>query len=118
MKNLIIEPTIGTPKVEFDVKTGFLKIAGICTPENPKQFFEPVMDKLNDFQATGKALTIEIFLEYFNSGSSKALLNLFMETAKTSNETNIHWLSEDEELKDAGIILEEISGLKFKYFDV
>lgn len=118
MKNLIIEPTIGTPKVEFDLKAGLLKITGICTPENPKQFFEPIMEALRDFQETGRALNIEIFLEYFNSGSSKALLNLFLETAKTTNETNIHWLSEDEELKDAGIILEEISGVKFKYFDV
>ncbi len=118
MKNLIIESTIGTPKVEFDVKAGSLKITGICTPENPKQFFEPIMSTLNDFQGTGKPLTIEIFLEYFNSGSSKALLNLFLETAKTVNETKIHWLSEDEELKDAGIILEEISGLKFKYVDI
>lgn len=118
MKNLIIEPTIGTPKVDFDVKAGVLKITGICTPENPKQFFEPIMDTLRDFQGTGKPLTIEVFLEYFNSGSSKALLNLFLATSKTVNETNIHWLSEDEELKDAGIILEEISGLKFKYFDI
>lgn len=118
MKNLIIEPTIGTPKVEFDAKAGTLKISGICTPENPKHFFEPVMDKLTEFQTTGKTLTIEVFLEYFNSGSSKALLNLFIYTSKASNETIIRWVSEDEELKEAGFILEEISGLKFKYVDI
>jgi hypothetical protein len=118
MKDLIIEATISTPKVEFSVSTGVLKITGICTPENPKEFFLPITDALLEFQGKNQDLIIEVFLDYFNSGSSKALLNIFIETSKSNIRTIVRWISEDEELKESGIIFEEITGLKFDYIDI
>ncbi len=118
MKDLIIEATMDTPRVEFNVQEGILKISGICTPANPRNFFESIMKKLAEFQTLHRSLIIEVFLEYFNSGSSKALLNLFSGTTKSSEKTTIRWLFEDEELKDSGVILEEITGLKFEYIEI
>lgn len=118
MKDLIIEATLDTPRVEFNVQEGTLKISGICTPANPRNFFEIIMEKLTEFQTLNKALVIEVFLEYFNSGSSKALLNLFSGSAKAQKKATIRWIFEDEELKESGVILEEIAGLKFEYLDV
>ena len=117
MKNLIIDATIDTPKVEFNVREGILKINGICTPANPRNFFETIMEKLSEYQTLNKPLVIEVFLEYFNSGSSKALLNLFTISAKPAQKLTIRWIFEDDELKESGIILEEITGLKFEYIE-
>jgi hypothetical protein len=117
MKDLIIEASHSTPEVNFSVAKGVLKIKGICTPENPKMFFDPVMEKLIEFQKEARSLVIEIYLDYFNSGSSKSLLNLFIEASKHTTELKIIWISEDEELKESGVILEEITGLKFEYID-
>lgn len=94
----------------FSVSQGRLKIKGICTPENPKIFFDPIMLKLIEFRKEVRALVIEVYLDYFNSGSSKALLNLFIETSKHVSDLKIIWISEDDELKESGLILKEITG--------
>lgn len=117
MKDLIIESAHSTPDVFFRVSQGVLKIKGICTPENPKFFFDPIMEKLIEFQKEARALVIEIDLDYFNSGSSKSLLNLFIESSKQVSDLKIIWISEDDELKESGLILEEITGLNFEYID-
>lgn len=120
MKSIHIDPTHSSPEVTFDFSEKKLTIKGICTPENPKLFFEPIIEAFEEYQKQYKELTIDIFLDYFNTGSSKCLLNLFMK-ASTNPEikinTIVNWIvdSEDSELKESGIIFEEITGLKFNY---
>lgn len=121
MTDLLIEQTIDTPSVVFDITKSILKIKGICTPENPRLFFEPIMEKMLEFRNAHKELTIEVSLDYFNSGSSKCILDLFVAASKDLRKTDtikVKWFSEDEELKDAGITFEELSGLKFEYIDL
>lgn len=118
MEDLIINSTHSTPDVIFKMKEGVLKIAGICTPENPKTFFEPIGDKLSEFQGVKQTLEIEFFLDYFNSGSSKAIMNLLVDASKKIANLNVKWLSSDEELRDSGEILEEITKVKFEFVDL
>jgi hypothetical protein len=118
MKDYILNSTLGTPEVVLDVSNGILTIKGICTPENPKMFFDPLMKNLAEYSTGKSKLQIEVYLDYFNSGSSKALLNLFLDSANKFSDLIIRWISEDEELKESGLILEEITGLKFEYIDL
>ncbi len=120
MALLEIEATSSTPEVLFDVENKSLTIKGICTPENPRLFFEPIFQTMNDFQINSDALTVEICLDYFNTGSSKCLLNLFYmisnhPTLKANSVVN--WVIEDSDpdIKESGLLFEEITGLTFNY---
>lgn len=118
MTDFAIEQTLDTPGVNFDVTQKMLSINGICTPENPRLFFEPILKKLKEFRDQHNELTININLDYLNSGSSKCVLDLLEEAGKNLKNKSlikVKWYSEDEEVRDAGVTFEELSGLTFEY---
>ncbi len=79
MENLVIEATKSSPRIFFDVKARVLDISGESYPENAANFYAPVIEWINRFlQQNGiDPVTINITLHYFNSSSSKVLMNLF-----------------------------------------
>ncbi len=122
MARIEIEATGSTPEIILDIEAKTLQIKGICTPENPRLFFEPVFQAMDDFQKNNEKILVEICLDYFNTGSSKCLLNLFYmisnnPTLKTNSEVN--WVIEDSDpdIKESGLLFEEITGLKFNYLN-
>lgn len=122
MARIEIEATGSTPEIILDIEAKTLQIKGICTPENPRLFFEPIFQAMDDFQKSNEKILVEICLDYFNTGSSKCLLNLFYmisnnPTLKTNSEVN--WVIEDSDpdIKESGLLFEEITGLKFNYLN-
>ncbi|MBL7901391.1 MAG: DUF1987 domain-containing protein [Bacteroidia bacterium] len=122
MARIEIEATGSTPEIILDTEEKTLQIKGICTPENPRLFFDPLFQAMEDVLKTSQKITIEICLDYFNTGSSKCLLNLFYmvsnhPTLKTNSEVN--WVIEDSDpdIKESGLLFEEITGLKFNYLN-
>ncbi len=85
MEKFTIQQTKSTPLVEFDPENGRIRMEGESYPENPVKFYEPIWDRLRDYLKSGIATHLEVDMEltYFNSSSSKALMNLFemLETA-------------------------------------
>jgi hypothetical protein len=79
MENLVIEGTKSSPRISFDAMAGILDISGESYPENAANFYTPVIDWINRFlqQKGTQPVTINITLHYFNSSSSKVLMNLF-----------------------------------------
>ncbi|MBF0537958.1 MAG: DUF1987 domain-containing protein [Nitrospirae bacterium] len=88
MDRLCIQATKSTPYVCFDPASGTFTIKGECYPENAAAFFTPIFAWLEAFlpshckergQSLGQSqgLVFDVELLYFNSSSSKALLNLF-----------------------------------------
>ena len=66
-------------------------------------------------------MVIDVYLEYFNSGTSKCLLNILeIASSSISNKADLKiiWTSEDIDLKESGLTLSEISGLEFEYVDL
>ncbi len=123
MKNLNILPTDNTPEVVLDINAETLTIKGVCAPENPKEFFNAVNDAVEAYKNNKKTLQIDIFLEYFNTGSSKCLLNLFLLILSTEGnklKSTFNWMIEegDDELKESGQIFEELTGIKFNYINI
>jgi len=118
-----IAATSKTPSIAFDYDLFTLEIRGVSCPENPKEFYEPLLLRLKEFCSENDRLEITISLDYFNTGSSKTLWMLFDTVAKfplLKENAIVHWYTDedDDELKEAGSIFEEMSGLKFVYKNV
>lgn len=113
-----VEPTVDTPEVVYDTASHKLSIRGRSLPEDAWSFYEPIIIWAKDFIENGqKKLTIEFFLEYFNSSSGRYLLELLSTFEHTAKDIRILWLieAEDELMEEKG---EEFSGLVELPFDI
>ena len=120
MENIIIESTPKTPAVRFDAANAVLEIKGRSIPENSVEFYRPMMEWLDKYAASPAGKTnVNIQLEYFNTSSSKCILDLFkkLETIhKKGNEVVINWCYEedDEDMQEAGEDYQAIIQVPFK----
>ena len=64
------------PAVDFVVATGECTLEGESFLEETSNFYSPILDWLNDFIETKKPLTFNIRLTYFNTSTSKWILNI------------------------------------------
>ncbi len=101
MKELIIAKSANTPGITFNPETGIMKIEGRSIPENPGDFFDPLIDWLEEYFSNPIELTrFELNLEYVNSGSSKYLLGIFRILKKKHDEgknCSINWYYEEDD---------------------
>ena len=79
MNHLVMEKTASTPAVDFDPDTCVLRIAGESFPENAAKFYAPILAWIGEFtERPGcPAIVLECDILYFNSSTSKILMNLF-----------------------------------------
>jgi hypothetical protein len=79
MQPIEIAATKTTPHIVFDSERGALRISGESYPENTADFYAPLFAWLDacapEFSTTPTAFEIDLL--YFNSSSSKILMNLF-----------------------------------------
>ena len=109
MQALIIQATKSTPSVNFDPTTNILSMKGESYPENAAKFFGPIFLWLEEFLASQDVVqaVVEIELIYFNSSSSKALMNFFelLDNAVSDGrqiEVNWRYQKENETALEAG----------------
>ncbi len=121
MENLQIQATKSSPEINFDTTTNILSIIGESYPENTTQFYEPVFKWLNEFidNLQTQEVVVNIELIYFNSSSSKALMDLF-DTLEEAGEDDkniiVNWIyDEDNEasLEYGEEFAEDIESLTF-----
>ncbi len=66
-----------TPEMTLDPGSGSISLSGCSIPENADRFYSPLYDLVNSYCArAAKETTVHIRLTYFNSSSSKYLLDL------------------------------------------
>jgi len=124
MDSIFIEGTPKTPNVRFDNEKGALLLKGRSIPENSIEFYKPLVDWLEAYSNSPQPKTVcEIQLEYFNTSSSKCLLDLFkkMENMiKDGNEIVINWYYEedDEDMLEAGEDYQSIINVPFKMIEL
>ena len=108
MKNLIIKGEAKTPTVEFNYSNGELVISGRSIPENSIEFYKPIIEWLELLKVSDKdKIVLDIKLEYFNTSSSKCILDVFKkleEIRAVGKEASIRWFfeSDDEDMEEAG----------------
>jgi len=108
IQDLIIEATSSTPHVVFEV-SGRLLVKGRSLILDVGQFYQPLNDWVVQLQCN--KVTFDIDIDYFNSASSKRLLEI-MKTIDANNhvgEFNVIWNyeSDDEDILEKGQIFEE-----------
>lgn len=120
MEIISIEGTPKTPSVTFDTSKGRLEIKGRSIPENSIEFYKPLMDCLEKYVIAPKAITnMNIQLEYFNTSSSKCILDIFkkLETIhKNNNQVVVSWFYEedDEDMLETGEYYQDIINIPFE----
>ena len=121
MNDLIIERTAKTPHVEFVASENKMTLKGRSIPENSIQFYDPLIAWTESFCATGTAqLEIHIKLEYFNTSSSKCLMDLLKRVEACNCDSQVYWYyeEEDEDMQEAGEDYAAIIQLPFKLVEV
>ncbi|WKN32676.1 DUF1987 domain-containing protein [Porifericola rhodea] len=93
------------PDVHFDAETGICKIEGESYLENTWVFFDNLLGWLKQFAETKKPIIFEFRLSYFNTSSSKGILQLleFLQTyEQDGGEISINWYypAHDEDLRE------------------
>lgn len=95
MENLVIAQTESTPRIFFDASSGILEIRGESYPENTAEFYGPVLHWISDFlEQSELPLSMNIGIVYFNSSSSKVLMNIFDlldEASGNGREIVVNW---------------------------
>ena len=120
MEKYSIEGTPKTPSIHFDLNGGILEVKGRSIPENSIEFYKPLVDALDKYAASAKpATTVNVQLEYFNTSSSKCILDVFKKLEaihKAKHEVIINWYYEedDEDMLEAGEDYQAIINVPFK----
>jgi hypothetical protein len=71
LQNLIIEPTLKTPRIDLNQTSGELIFAGRSIPENAAKVYEPAFFWVNKYILNPRPITNCSFnLEYYNTASS------------------------------------------------
>jgi hypothetical protein len=124
MEPISIERTPKTPTVYFDSNEGIVEIKGRSIPENSIEFYNPLVEWLEKYLSTPAEITkVNIQLEYFNTSSSKCILDVFkkLETIyKSGNDVVINWYYEedDEDMLEAGEDYQSIIKIPFKMIEI
>ena len=108
MEKLFLEGTEDTPNIILDPENMTFEISGRSLPEDVVTFFQPVMEWLNELESSPiDGMTFSFKLEYFNTASSKMLLDILMmlETIfENGNDVKVKWYyaEMDEDMQEAG----------------
>ncbi len=101
MENLNIPATKSSPEINFDTQTNILSITGESYPENTTQFYEAVFVWLEEFieALETQEVAFNIELIYFNSSSSKVLMDLFDTLEEASEDDKnivVNWIYDED----------------------
>jgi len=125
MKVLHIEAAIDTPEIYFDPVTKVFSISGISHPENAKEFYESILDWLDEYYEfmsdTSKGKIIfDINLRYINSASYKYLREVLKKVSyffRNGLDVEVIWnyQKDDEDLMNEGMVLLELPDISLPY---
>jgi hypothetical protein len=124
MELINIDGTPKTPSVNMNPQSGVIEIKGRSIPENSIEFYKPVVDWLEEYASSPAEKTIvNVQLEYFNTSSSKCILDVFKKLEvlkKDQNDVIINWYYEedDEDMLEAGEDYESIIKVPFKMIQI
>ncbi len=120
MENLLIKATDDTPEVNFSTN-GSLLLSGRSLPEDAASFFNPLLDWLNAYEKSNLSTPVvfEMKLEYFNTASSKMLLDVFNKLESLtqnggSAKVNWYYPDGDDDMIEAGEEYSELVEIKFE----
>jgi len=116
MKIINIPPTDETPHVTLDKDKGLFQISGRSLPEDAAHYYNPILEWLDGYaKAPNPSTDFVVKLEYFNTASSKILLDVFTKLQGVNN-CKIKWFYDkgDEDMEEAGKEFAELVEVPFE----
>lgn len=123
MQNLSLEGTPKTPTVNFDSEKGLIELEGRSIPENSHQYYDPLLSWLDEYSANPVSpTTVNLKLEYFNTSSSKCILDIFkklqgIQSKGTELLINWYYETDDDDMKETGEDYQDITQLNFNMIE-
>jgi len=120
METIKIQGTEDTPKVTLDKEKEIMEISGRSLPEDVASFYEPILSWLEEYaQSPNKKTIFNFKLVYFNTASSKLLLDILMkleEIHEAGHDVLIRWHypEDDEDMEEAGEEYSDIVDVPFE----
>ena len=120
MEVIKIAGTEDTPTVILDAQNEIYEISGRSLPEDVASFYDPILGWLDEYSKNpGKKTIFNFKLVYFNTASSKLLLDILMkleEMHESGNEVLIKWHfpEDDEDMEEAGKEYSDIVDVPFE----
>jgi hypothetical protein len=117
MEILNLEGTTDTPKIILDKANGIFEISGRSLPEDSAEFYKPVLEWIGNYAKDPNPTTQFSFkLEYFNTSSSKLILDVLSALESISG-MKIDWYyhEDDEDMEEAGKEFSELVEIPFAY---
>lgn len=108
MEPLKVEATPHTPMISFDRLSGLMEIKGRSIPDQPDEFWLPVLSWFEAYVMNpAPTTTVKIDLEYFNISSSKRILFLLYklnELVEMKKDVLVEWhyRESDEDMYEVG----------------
>ena len=115
-------PTKKTPWIQLE--PGKIFIMGRSIPENPGEFYRPVMEWISQYSVNPKdAIRIDIGFEYINTSSTKWIYNILKELSELNGidlRGSVTWYYEqgDEDMCELGFILRPLVDCQFVLTEV
>jgi hypothetical protein len=117
MEVLTREGSEDTPKVILDKNNGVFEISGRSLPEDAAEFYQPILDWLSRYEASPNSETkFQFKLEYFNTASSKLILDILSQLEGIEG-TVVQWFfhEDDEDMEEAGEEFSELVEIPFEF---
>jgi hypothetical protein len=133
MNKFVIEETEFTPGISFDLSARKFVFEGVSRPEDVFKFYEPAIDWLkeldqnllthSDTKYAVPNINIEFHLTYFNSASSKMLLqilDILTKIQQKGTEIIVDWYYDenDEQMYDDGMDLSNSVNIPFTFHKI
>jgi len=116
-----IKPGLDSPGLIMNPNSNIFKITGMSFIENAIEFYQPVLEWLDDYLiAPNPETKLVINLKYFNTTSSQAILNILEKLRKIhENGKNVliswHYQIDDKEMEKAGKEYAELVDIPFEF---
>ena len=117
MEIIHLEGTEDTPKIILDKKNGIFEISGRSLPEDSAEFYKPVLEWIDEYAKDPNPETDWVFkLEYFNTASSKLILDVLSKLEEIPGiKVNWYFHEDDEDMEEAGEEFSELVELPFEF---
>ena len=117
MESLHLIGTEDTPTIIFDKTSKRFEISGRSLPENSTDFYKPIILWIKEYGMSPNPTTeLHFKLDYFNTGSSKLILDILSEMEKISNAKIVWYFNEDDEdMEEAGEDFSELVKIPFEF---
>jgi hypothetical protein len=120
MSVIKIQGTDDTPTVTLDKENNIFEISGRSLPEDVVVFYKPILEWLDEYKNDPLDKTVFNFkLEYFNTASSKLLLDVLLKLEDIHNDghdvlVKWHYPDDDEDMEEAGEEYSDIVDVPFE----